>query len=70
VKPVGRTFKLFANELTNIPRRKELDDFAFIVGDCRYSPPTFVANFSSPKIAHRHDVEATVCEYGVETKDR
>ena len=67
---VQRTVKLSANGLATIPKRRELDDFTFVVGDRRYSYsyPTFVAGFISPKIPHQHDTDLTICEYIVETK--
>jgi hypothetical protein len=69
VKLVQRTVKLSASGLANIPRKKEFDDFTFIVGDCRYLCPFFVADLLSPKIAHQHDIDMTICEYVVETQD-
>jgi hypothetical protein len=63
------TVKLSASRFLNIPRKKKFDDFTFIVGDCRYLCPFFVADFLSPKIAYQHDIEMTICEYVVETHD-
>jgi hypothetical protein len=48
MKLAQRTVKLSASGLTNIPRKKEFDDFTFIVGDCRY-----YVHFSLPIFCHR-----------------
>jgi hypothetical protein len=69
MKLVQRTVKLSASGLANIPRKQKLDNFTFIVGECRYLCPFFVADFLPPKIAHQHYIDMMICEYVVETQD-
>jgi hypothetical protein len=44
-------------------------DFAFIVGDKRYSCPTFVAEFLSPRIASLRSQDLTIQEFSIATDD-
>jgi hypothetical protein len=44
-------------------------DFAFIVGDGRYSCPSFVAEFLSPRITSLRSQDITINEFSIETED-
>jgi hypothetical protein len=44
-------------------------DFAFIVGDERYSCPSFVAEFLSPRVNSLRSQDITVDEFSIETSD-
>jgi hypothetical protein len=44
-------------------------DFAFIVGDERYSCPSFVAEFLSPRISSLRAQDVTMSEFSIETED-
>jgi hypothetical protein len=61
--------RLGASGLNNIAASKAENDFSFIVGDRTYSCPWFVADFISPRIAHLHEVDASVNEFLVTTED-
>jgi hypothetical protein len=67
--PPSLSLALSASGLKNIPHREELDDFEFIVGDAHYRCPWFIADFLSPRIAHLHKIDNTICTYVIETKD-
>jgi hypothetical protein len=60
---------LSAGGLGNIPQRPNRNDFAFLVGNLRYSCPSYVADFLSPRIARFHGLDLTIAEYSIETPD-
>jgi hypothetical protein len=55
--------------MKNIPRAEHRSDFAFLVGDVRYSCPSFVAEFLSTRVCELHEADPTIKEYVVETED-
>jgi hypothetical protein len=44
-------------------------DFAFIVGDERYSCPSFIAEFLSPRVSWLRSQDITINEFRIETAD-
>jgi hypothetical protein len=44
-------------------------DFTFIVGDERYSCPSFVAEFVSPRVSFLRSQDITIGEFSIETAD-
>jgi hypothetical protein len=57
---------------TGLQRLETVDhekDFAFIVGTERYSCPSFVAEFISPRIASLRSQDVTIDEFSIETED-
>jgi hypothetical protein len=44
-------------------------DFTFIVGDERYSCPSFVAEFLSPRVTSLRSQDITIDEFSIETED-
>jgi hypothetical protein len=63
------TFALSSRGLMNIPKRQDLDDFEFIVGNSRYRCPWFIADFLSPRVGQLHSIDNTHCEFIVKTSD-
>jgi hypothetical protein len=60
---------LTSRGLENIPQSQDRNDFTFLVGDVRYSCPSFVAEFLSPKLCSLHETDPTINEFSIETLD-
>jgi hypothetical protein len=60
---------LSARGLREVQGRGKIDDFDFIVGGHRHQCHWFVADFLCPRIARLRQIDNTVCEFVIETKD-
>jgi hypothetical protein len=60
---------LSAKGLQRLEEINHEKDFAFIVGDERYSCPSFVAEFLSPRITSLRSQDITIDEFRIETAD-
>jgi hypothetical protein len=65
----GVEISLSAKGFGNLPRNVYDNDFIFIVGDNRYSCPSCVASFLSPRICHLQMTDPTLREFYIETND-
>jgi hypothetical protein len=65
----SKNFALSTKGLATIPRCEERNDFAFIVGNCRYHCPWIIVDFLSPRLCKLHSVDCSVCEFLIETRD-
>jgi hypothetical protein len=60
---------LSARGLQRLERGNHENDFSFIVGDERYSCPSFVAEFLSPRVSSLRSQDVTMAELSIETAD-
>jgi hypothetical protein len=63
------TISLTSKGLANLPRNKDRDTFAFLVGSARYSCAPCVADFLSPKLSALHKTDPTMDQYVIATPD-
>jgi hypothetical protein len=60
---------LSAKGLANSPINQHNLDFTFVVGDFKYSCPSFVADFLCPRLGKIHQRANTFSKYVVESQD-
>jgi hypothetical protein len=60
---------LSAKGLQGVEAVNHENDFAFIVGDERYSCPSFLAEFLSPRVAALRSEDITISEFSIKTSD-
>jgi hypothetical protein len=60
---------LSAKGLQRLERVNHESNFAFVVGDERYSCPSFVAEFLSPRMLSLRSQDITINEFSIETAD-
>jgi hypothetical protein len=67
--PLSLSLSLSAKGLQRLEGVNHEDDFVFIVGDERYSCPSFVAEFLSPRISSLRSQDITIDEFSITTAD-
>jgi hypothetical protein len=60
---------LSAKDLQRVEKVSHENDFAFSVGEDRYSCPSFVAEFLSPRVSSLRAHDVTIDEFSIETED-
>jgi hypothetical protein len=65
----GVRLSLSAKGLQRLETAQRENDFAFIVGDERYSCPSFVAEFLSPRVTSLRSQDITIDEFCIATED-
>jgi hypothetical protein len=60
---------LSPSAIRNVENDGIQEDFAFLVGDERYSCPRVIARLSSRAILVQHSIDTSISEYQVETSD-